>query len=468
MKFYAFDLMLWTPFNVKGKFFEDRKDSAILGAKTTTSQFMYPMWLRAPMRADPRRTAKPTDADLMVMTDSFVDVSPFTAKFVYHTLNPEKDAASWAKLGQWWDAEVQGEQSGRLVVAEARRRLATLKALVDTDNTAADPSVSRGKPAGTKTKWAYLLPSEWMFSHDALSPDLKLSSALADVAEDSMTAVTDFDDGGPSLAAIVTTVPFTVHSAIAARLLASGGAVDYGAKKMQTFFKGTGDRGVEGALKQLVSVRQSLRQLSGSKKHGHAVFVSSDGMSKEEVRRLEGVEYAAGMAESTYCWVPRGDNPTSRRMFDALAAGCIPVVVSDDIARYLPFRWAIEWRSMILQVPEAVFNSDPEGVADAVLALPHKVVASLRARMDGARTSILWNDRPEPREACATEGRDSEACSKAPQLYLDEMLYRVKTGNFAVDQPLCKPRASDPRFNHGAVWNAEKSCPPWLKMSKLC
>jgi hypothetical protein len=26
------------------------------------------------------------------------------------------------------------------------------------------------------------------------------------------------------------------------------------------------------------------------------------------------------------------------------------VVVSDDIARYLPFRWAVDWRAMILQV----------------------------------------------------------------------------------------------------------------------
>jgi hypothetical protein len=33
-----------------------------------------------------------------LMTDSFVDVSPFTAKFVYHTTHPEKDAGSWAGL----------------------------------------------------------------------------------------------------------------------------------------------------------------------------------------------------------------------------------------------------------------------------------------------------------------------------------------------------------------------------------
>jgi hypothetical protein len=390
----------------------------------------------------------------MVMTDSFVDVSPFTAKFVYHTMHPERDADSWDKLEGWWNSEVQGEQSGRLVVAEAKRRLGALKAL------AADGA---SKTKAKATKWAYLLPSEWMFSHDVLSEELKLSSALADVAQDSMAAVTDFDDGGPSLAAIVTTVPFTVHSAIAGKLLAQGGVINYKGKKKQTFFKGTGDRGIEGALKKLVSARDALRELDGEK--GHAVFVSSDKMTEKEIQRHKGASYDVGMLESTYCWIPRGDNPTSRRVFDAVAAGCIPVVVSDDIARYLPFRWAIEWRSMILQVPEAVFNKNPRGVADAVLGLPSKVVASLRERMDAARTAILWNDRAEPNAPC-TGG--PAACSRAPRLYLDEMLYRIQTNNFAVDQPLCKPKAADPRFNYGGVWNAEKTCPPWLKMSKLC
>ena len=460
MKFYAFNLFLWTPFNVKGKFFEDPKDTDILEAKTTPAEFMYPMWLRAPLRRDPRRTGKPDDADLMVMTDSFVDVSPFAAKFVYHTMHPEKDANTWDKLEGWWSDEVQGEQSGRLVVSEAKRRLDALRSII------ADGGGTSGRGRGGKKpqpKWAYLLPSEWMFSHDALSDDLKLSTAFADVAEDSMAAVTDFDDDGPTLAAIVTTVPFTVHSAIASRLVASNGNVDYAKKKRVTFFKGTGDRGIEGALKKLVSVRDSLRSLHGVK--GHGVFLSSDDMTENELEQHKGASYETGMMESAFCWIPRGDNPTSRRIFDAVAAGCIPVVVSDDIARYLPFRWAVEWRSMILQVPEAVFNENPRGVGDAVLALPDKVVNSLRARMDAARTAVLWNDRSDPDAPC---GGGDKLCSRAPQLYLDEMLHRVKTNNFKVDEPLCKPKKNDPRFNYGATWNAQKTCPPWLKMKNLC
>ena len=38
------------------------------------------------------------------------------------------------------------------------------------------------------------------------------------------------------------------------------------------------------------------------------------------------------MRQSVFCLVPRGDTPSSRRLFDAVSAGCIPVIISDDYA----------------------------------------------------------------------------------------------------------------------------------------
>ena len=40
----------------------------------------------------------------------------------------------------------------------------------------------------------------------------------------------------------------------------------------------------------------------------------------------------ASMRQSVFCLVPRGDTPSSRRLFDAISAGCIPVIISDDFA----------------------------------------------------------------------------------------------------------------------------------------
>ena len=41
-----------------------------------------------------------------------------------------------------------------------------------------------------------------------------------------------------------------------------------------------------------------------------------------------GVDYVQGMLGSIFCLVPEGDTTTSRRLFDALAAGCVPVVIA--------------------------------------------------------------------------------------------------------------------------------------------
>ncbi|CAN0412541.1 unnamed protein product, partial [Scytosiphon promiscuus] len=37
-----------------------------------------------------------------------------------------------------------------------------------------------------------------------------------------------------------------------------------------------------------------------------------------------------------FCFCPRGDTPSSRRLFDAIAAGCIPIVTETGVA-VLPF-----------------------------------------------------------------------------------------------------------------------------------
>jgi hypothetical protein len=331
-----------------------------------------------------------------------------------------------------------------------------------------------------------MLPSEWMFGKEDVAEDLRMSKVVADATGgDAVTAVTDFDDGGPSVPSVAATVPFATHSAVAAALLRSGGKVDYAAKDVggwSTFFKGTGERGMEGSLGRLTEARVALEALVGEK--GHEIFLSSSGASvgNEEEKEEKGKKrssksggrvrgYAEGMLSSTFCWVPRGDNPTSRRIFDAVAAGCIPVVVSDDIARYLPFRWAIDWRAMILQVPEETFARDPKGVAEAVLALPEGVVDALRARMDAARYKLLWNDRAAPAGApCgASKTKMKTPCSEAPRLYLDEMLFRAATGLVEPDAPLCERReGDDARFLDGAPWNAQGSCPPWLAMRGVC
>jgi len=53
---------------------------------------------------------------------------------------------------------------------------------------------------------------------------------------------------------------------------------------------------------------------------------------------------------SKICLVPAGDTPTSRRLFDSMAAGCLPVLMApaEDIMPNLPFPKAINWPQTVL------------------------------------------------------------------------------------------------------------------------
>jgi hypothetical protein len=43
------------------------------------------------------------------------------------------------------------------------------------------------------------------------------------------------------------------------------------------------------------------------------------------------LKHAQGYRNAIYCPVPVGDSPSSKRMYDAMNMGCVPVILSDDI-----------------------------------------------------------------------------------------------------------------------------------------
>lgn len=70
-----------------------------------------------------------------------------------------------------------------------------------------------------------------------------------------------------------------------------------------------------------------------------------------QAERLELViNTSSAYQDSTFCFAPRGDTPTSRRLFDALGAGCIPIIMDtyENIAHNLPFSSTIDWPSIAI------------------------------------------------------------------------------------------------------------------------
>ena len=78
--------------------------------------------------------------------------------------------------------------------------------------------------------------------------------------------------------------------------------------------------------------------------------------------------FADLMARSLFAFVPRGDALFSYRLLEALAFGCIPVVLSDGWV--LPFDRTISWSDAAVSFPEAAIPEIPHFLGQIK---PHRI-----------------------------------------------------------------------------------------------
>jgi len=67
------------------------------------------------------------------------------------------------------------------------------------------------------------------------------------------------------------------------------------------------------------------------------------------------IPYIFSMVQAKFCLVIRGDTSSSRRLFSAIQAGCIPVLISDWIS--LPFAKFIDYSTFSFVFPESILNN---------------------------------------------------------------------------------------------------------------
>jgi len=91
------------------------------------------------------------------------------------------------------------------------------------------------------------------------------------------------------------------------------------------------------------------------------------------------------MRQSVFCLVPRGDTPSSRRLFDAVSAGCIPVIISDD---YAPASQnALNYSRFSLRFSVEEVLADPCKVFGHLRTLDKAFVRGLQ---DGLKVAANW------------------------------------------------------------------------------
>ncbi len=97
---------------------------------------------------------------------------------------------------------------------------------------------------------------------------------------------------------------------------------------------------------------------------------------QREQRELEKSEYAEVMSRSKFALCPRGTGPSSLRVWEAIAAGVIPVIIADDLR--LPI--GIDWDRCSIRIGE----NDIDEIPDLLSGLSHETYQRL---CEGVRTA---------------------------------------------------------------------------------
>lgn len=114
--------------------------------------------------------------------------------------------------------------------------------------------------------------------------------------------------------------------------------------------------------------------------------------NSSRIRVLDGVspDYIGEMERSVFCVAPLGYATWSIRTFEALAAGCIPVVVADNTL--LPFEAFIDWSKIVVRVREADYSR----LEQILEAIPRQRVAEMQAHGAFAHYLLLYPEHPPP------------------------------------------------------------------------
>ena len=157
--------------------------------------------------------------------------------------------------------------------------------------------------------------------------------------------------------------------------------------------------------------------------------------------RLARPAAAAVRASSEFSLMLRGDDETSDRLENAVAALAIPVVVEDVPLAWLPLRHKVKWDELLVKVPRAAFDANASAaVAAALDAVPPWRRRRMREKMEALRPHLLWT---VPRS------------DKAPLMLQAALQETAQCGVGAGDAPVeppcrlgtCRPMGRDARLD---------------------
>jgi len=135
------------------------------------------------------------------------------------------------------------------------------------------------------------------------------------------------------------------------------------------------------------SIRRAMRELVGASPNDTSVRHVARGLSssrsmpgstpaeEKEFYRTAGEQ----LASSRFCLVPAGDNEVSSRLYSAMAAGCVPVVIANQLAGAFASR--VPYSRFWVRVEQQTFINNPVALLNRLRAISPAEIADRRARM---------------------------------------------------------------------------------------
>ena len=158
----------------------------------------------------------------------------------------------------------------------------------------------------------------------------------------------------------------------------------------------------------------------------------------------------ASMRQSVFCLVPRGDTPSSRRLFDAISAGCIPVIISDDFAPASQNALNYSRFSLRFSVEEMLAN--PCKVFGHLRLLEKQFVRGLQDELKVAAQWLSYG----PREDLALESDHVDSTS------FRRTLQGAVPSRSAIDLAMSAVAAAHAK-QHAGVFALSAPCGTWKK-----
>lgn len=101
--------------------------------------------------------------------------------------------------------------------------------------------------------------------------------------------------------------------------------------------------------------------------------------------------YRGEILDAKYCLVFACDDPQTSRFFEAIAAGCIPVVINDAWrVAVAPFASRVNYDAFAITIPEAVWAADPAAAAHLIYNRPLGERRRMFHALVHAQREVLW------------------------------------------------------------------------------